>query len=164
MIDIIIYVVIGIAIFIGYSMGVIRQIGSIAAIISAFVICYLFGDVASQWAASCMGFNTAETLSLEQYWSASLIGHITLFVIVWLAVGLASRLMKKVVKAVKLGPIDGAFGAAFMTFKIMIAISVILNLWSYIDPNSDLIKSGGPITRFTIEFGPKLLGVVSETL
>ena len=164
MIEFLIYIAIGIAVLWGFHKGFIRQIGSLSALLSAILMCYLFGDVATELAASCMGFNASSSISQEQYWSAVLLGHIVLFVVVWLCVGLASRMLSKIVKAVSLGSIDGVFGAAFMTLKILIAISIILNLWSFIDSENNLIKSGGPATTFTAELGPTLLGIANEKL
>lgn len=163
-IDILIYIAIGIAAIVGYRMGIIQQVGSLSALLLALLACYFFGDVATDCAALFMGADSATALPQEEYWGAMLLGHILLFVAVWLSVGIISRLLKKIAKAACLGPIDGLFGATFMTLKILIAISIILNIWAFIAPENDFLNSGSQTTKFTAELCPALLGIVSENL
>ena len=164
MIDIVIYIAIGIAAIVGYRYGVIRQIGSLSALLLAVVACYIFGDAATDFVASFMEAESANALNPEEYWTATMIGHITLFVAVWICIGLASNVISKVAKATCLEPVDGVFGAVFMTLKILIAISVILNIWGFIQPETDFINSSSPVVKFTYELWPKLMGIVHENL
>lgn len=164
MIDLLIYIAIGISIFWGFHKGIIQQIGSLSAILSAILMCYLFGDTATGFAATALDYDTSNALTPEQYWSATLLGHIVLFVIVWLSVGIVSRLLSHIVKAASLGSIDGVFGAAFMTLKVLVAISVILNLCIFVDADNELINGGGYATKFTTELWPMLLGIAKENL
>lgn len=138
----------------GYR-GSIKQIASILALIVAIIITNLFGDAAT----GLLGRIVPE-LSDEQ-WLASFLAHGLLFVFVYLTVSLGGKLVRNIAASLNLGVIDRIIGAIFCTLKYLLIISLILNAWHAISPNSGLFASStmmhGALMRFTLDFAPMLI-------
>lgn len=159
MLDLIILVTLGIGLYVGYSRGVIRQLGSLAGMLIGLVACQLFGDAATQLTASIMGVN--ETIIPTREWiAASVIGNVVLFVVVWWGVSLCGHLLHGLVNAVHLGVVNAFIGSLFMGLQILIVASLLINLWLVKDPSSTIVSSGGPVVKIVAGLGPKLLGMV----
>lgn len=158
MFDIIILVLTGVALIVGYSRGIVRQIGSLVAFVAALVACHLFGDAASRWAASVLSVSD----SASGGFAASVIGNVVLFVIVWGGLGLVARLIHEAVKAVKLGWLNSILGALFMAFKVIIGISLLINIWLVASPDAAIRSEGGVAVKAVTEAGPMLLGIVRD--
>lgn len=141
---VIVIVAIAAAIWGGWH-GLIRQLGSLVAIILGIVACRIFGQDAAH--ALGMSLFTAD---------------IILFVAVYFIVTALARLIKGLAHAVFLGGIDRLGGAVFGIFKAMVAVSLILNLIIALSPDS---KAGlGIITPKIVALTPKLLGYVAVYL
>lgn len=125
--------------------GIIRQLGSLVAILLGIVACQLFGDEA----ASILGM---------QLFTADII----LFVAVYFIVSAIARIVKGVAHTLMLGSIDRLGGALFGMFKAMVAVSLVLNLLIALNPGS---KAGlGIIAPKVVALVPKLLGYVAVYL
>lgn len=160
MVDILICVAVAVGLYAGYSRGVVRQIGSLVAVLVAIVACQLFGDAAANVAAKLMG--CADGTDAVRYAVASAVGHIVLFLLVWWGLGIVIRVVHDVVRAIRLGVINSLLGAAFMAFKVVLVLSVLLNLWAMTYPSSEQLASSGRITKTVADVGPMLLGYVSD--
>lgn len=160
MIDLLICVALGIGLYSGYRKGVVRQLGSLVALFAAVLACHLFGDTVAGWAASLMGVSSTDMLAREEYMGAALIGNIVLFVIVWWGAGILTNLLHDLVKAICLGGINSLIGAVLMALKVLVAVSILLNLWLFKNPDSKTINDGGPITQITTGIAPALMGIV----
>lgn len=158
--DILILLALVVGFVVGYQSGVVRQIGSLVSFAIAVVACYLFGGAASEVACSVMGV-TAES-NVQARATASIAGHVALFLAVWMLLWLVVRMVHMVVTAVHLGLINRLLGALFMVLKIAVMASVLLNVWKAVAPSSDLLAASGRITSMTMEVGPKLLGVAES--
>lgn len=161
MVDIIICVAVVVGLYAGYKRGVVRQIGSLAAVLAAIVVCQLFGDAAANVVAKLMGCQ-ADGSDAVRYAVASAIGHIVLFLLVWWGLGIVIRVVHDVVRAVRLGVVNSLLGAVFMAFKVVLVLSLLLNLWAMTDPSSKHLASSGRITKTVADVGPALLGYVSD--
>lgn len=158
--DILILLALVVGFAVGYQSGVIRQIGSLVTFAVAVVACYLFGGVASELAASAMGITADSTV--QACATASVVGHVGLFLAVWLLLWLVVRMVHLVVTAVHLGLINRLLGALFMVIKVAVVLSVLLNVWKAVAPSSELLAASGRITSMTMEMGPKLLGAAES--
>lgn len=161
-IDVIIIIIVAGGLIIGYGKGALKQIGSIGGIVAAVVACRLAGDRAAEWVASTFGSDGSAVT--EQ--TATVIGYALLFLVVWCAVWLIARIMRKAVHALFLGPIDGLLGALFLAFKWLLVVSLALNLWKVISPDSALFESsklaGGKVLTLVMEMTPALFGYIHD--
>lgn len=160
MADILICVALLAGFFVGWRRGMVRQIGSIVAVLAAIVACQLFGDAAAEVAARMMG--CAGSSDVMKTSAAAIAGRIGLFLIVWWGLGLLIRVVHELIKAVKLGVVNSILGAAFMTFKVLILVSVVLNIWAIASPESEMLKSAGSICDAAMRFGPALMGYIGN--
>lgn len=159
-INIIICAAIVIGFYAGYRRGIVKQIGSLVALLVAIMACYSLGDSASVFAAHLMGYD--EESGPVKLAMAAAIGRIALFFIVWWGLGLAIRVLHDVIKAIRLGVVNSVAGAVFMVFKVILVVSVILNLWKMKSPDSEQIASGGVLTDAVASVAPALMGYVSD--
>lgn len=160
MIDLLILLAVGAGLYVGYSRGIVRQVGSLAGMLVGFLACQLFGDVATQLVASMMDLK--ETIIPTREWiAASVIGNVVLFVIVWWGVSLFGHVLTGMINAVHLGKANAFLGALFMVLQVLVVASLLINLWLIKDPQSTIVADGGPTLKIVAGLGPKLLGMVS---
>lgn len=148
---------------IGYRKGAIAQIGSLAAIAAAVIACRTSGEWAAEIAARFLGADDPAASSMTIY-SAKVLGYGALFGIVWLGVWLIAGFFRKATHAIMLGTVDRVAGSVFLILKWFMVISLMLNLWKIIDPESQLFSSsklaGGELLRLVMEMTPWILGVL----
>lgn len=142
----------------GYRRGVVMQIGSLLAFVLAIVVCRLFGDAATDVVASMIGEGKEASVDPMSRMVASTIGHVALFLIVWLGVGLTARALKLVVHTVHLGIVDRLAGALFMAFKAALVASFIVNFAEAVAPASSVANPCGELGRYVKALAPTLLG------
>lgn len=150
MIDVLIILVIVGAFLAGYRKGLVKQLGSIAAIILAWMACMLFGDTATEAAQSMMSSESSE-------WAARAIGMGVLFFGVWIAVGFVARMLHVVITAVHLGVINNLGGAALMILKAGLVLSILLNIYIGVKSDSELARNPGPLAGQIIHIAPALI-------
>lgn len=157
MIDIIICVAVGLGLYAGYRRGAIVQIGSIAGVVAAIVASRLIGDPASRLVASLFGWAPGST---EAMMIAPFVGHLIIFILAWWAAGLLSGVLRDAIKAIHRGIVDSICGAAVMGLKVLIAASILLNLWVISDDAFEHGKKkvGGPVAQTALHIVPDLLG------
>lgn len=135
MIDVLIIVVLIGACIAGYHQGVVKQLGSIAALVLAWLACLVLGDTAASVAASVAASAMGEDTSMQ---SARLVGCGVLFLVIWVAVDIVARMIDTVVRIVHLGLLNNLAGAALMIIKAALALSVLFNIYIGINPDSSL--------------------------
>lgn len=140
--DIVILAICALAAAWGCWRGFIRQLGSFVAILLGIVACQLFGPKV----AASLGW---------QLW----ITDVVLFLIVYIAVILLSRLIHSASKALLLGPVNRAAGALLGIVKALILASIVLNVWLAFEPKSDIRR--GVVTPTVCRIAPKLFGYVA---
>lgn len=133
-IDITILVLVVLGIIIGWMKGLVSQVSSICGIVLGLIACNLFGS----WATDVLKLIIPEAAK----WPAASVtvsatAHIVLFVVVFLSVLLAGTLIRSIVTSLHLGIIDKVGGAAFCSFKYLLYLSIVLNLWYIVKPQSD---------------------------
>ena len=160
-IDIIICVASGLGLYAGYRRGAVVQIGSIAGVVAAIVASRLIGDPASRLVASLFGWSPGST---EAMMIAPFVGHLIIFILAWWAAGMLSGVLRDAIRALHLGIVDSVCGAAVMGLKVLIAASILLNLWAISDDALDRSnkKIGGPVAQATLHIVPDLLGYARD--
>lgn len=162
-IDIVILIVFAGAVIVGLRKGLIAQLGSVAAVIIGILACRLWGDDAARIAASLIPELTSNGDTAT--YAASVVGNVTLFVIVYLSVKLLASLVRNVTHALMLGIVDRILGVLFCLFKWFLVLSIVFNLWDAIFPSSGLLTSSklgnGLAVRTVMGFAPKVFGAVT---
>lgn len=163
--DILLLIVFAIAVIRGMRRGLIGQLGSLAAIILAIIVC----RATAATAAPAMEFIVPDSLKdspMGGYISSIAAGAL-IYVIVYYGVTILSRTFKTLTHALMLGPVDRVLGAIFSLFKWGLGLSVGLNLWLALFPQSRFVKDstlgGGVAVENVMELAPWLWGVATHT-
>ncbi|MDE6651908.1 MAG: CvpA family protein [Paramuribaculum sp.] len=150
---------------IGYKKGAIKQLGSVVAIAAAVIACRAAGPLAVSLVSPMLGADQPYASTMTVY-SAQVLGYGTLFAIVWLGVWLIAGFLRKATYAVRLSLIDRIAGAVFLVLKWFMVVSLMLNLWKVISPDSPLFSSsklaGGEFLRIIMEMTPAILGALKD--
>ncbi len=158
MLSIIICVAIGLGLFLGYRRGIVRQVGSLVAVVVALVVSRLFGGKLTGAVAHAIGADASPENSFCAMPLASFIAHVLLFVVAWLGVGLLARTLHELIKIVRLGFLNSLAGALFMAFKIALVASLLLNLRALGGDAESQPEAGGPVVEATASLAPAMLG------
>lgn len=147
-IDIVILLLVIAGAVIGYMKGILSQISSICGVVLGLIVCNIFGGVATdifmavvpesaKWPAASI--------------TASAMAHIILFILVFLSVMLASNAIRSMFKSLNVGEIDKAGGVVLCIFKYLIGLSILLNMWHFISPNSDTFTTRHALNNVPFE-------------
>lgn len=161
-VDILLILILVLGGWIGFRKGIITQIGSLAAIVVAVIVCRVAGSVIVDLILDAHPAWQADSI---KRFSVSVITNCAIYIVVYYAVILFARLLKSVTHAVLLGPIDRIAGAAFTIAKYFLIISLLLNLYIAIFPRTSLLSksriAGGQAVELVIGFAPWLLDTLS---
>ncbi|MDE6581996.1 MAG: CvpA family protein [Duncaniella sp.] len=139
LLDIILIVIAGVGAVTGWLSGFIGQIGSLAGIVAGVIACRCKGDEFAAWLGPMLSADAADSL-------VTVAGcNIVLFLIVYIAVVLAARLLKTIINIALMGPLDRLAGAVFGVFKWWFLAGVVLALWAFISPGSAVATSCGTL-------------------
>ncbi|MCC8072019.1 MAG: CvpA family protein [Bacteroidales bacterium] len=134
----------------GYRRGAIRQVGSILGIVVGIVACRLWGAQAAQSIGSNIG------------------AYAALFIVGWVTTTLLARLLRGFSHAILLGPVDGLVGAVLMVFKWLVVISLALNIWQALVPDSAFLHPEGEGNQQAmtalLRLTPWLMDMVNTTI
>lgn len=158
MISIIIYVLIIASFIWGYNRGAVRQIGSIVAIVVAFLVSRLYGGAAAELFAQWMGADEPGASSMTML-SAEILGRLSLFIAVWFVIGLLARLLHATLNAIFLGWVNSLLGGAVMALKACLVMSLLLNLWLVVNPSASV---GSGASRWVVDLLPTLTGAIAN--
>ena len=136
----------------GWWRGIIVQAGSLGAVLFAVLLCRLAG---SPLACLIAGSGVPDMVD-------NILAYLLLFIIGYVAVRLVCRVIKNVVHSLHLGFFDRVIGALFSLFEWLLVLSMVLNFWLVIRPDTDYTAmshlAGGRIALFTVELAPAVLG------
>ena len=153
------------ALALGWRKGAIAQLGSIAGVVAGVIAARMAGARATAILAGLTGARP-EVDSVTAY-ALQAGGYIAVFALVWLAVWVLSRMLRKATHALHLGLIDRVAGSLFLCFKWMLVLSLCLNLWWLIEPAHPLAdaearaKADAPVA-LVAEMTPWALGFLRE--
>lgn len=124
---------------VGLVVGIIRQLGSVVALVAGLVAGRMFGaDVAAHFD-----------------WNVFVCSAVVA-IVVYIVVILVAKLLRKTVHKLMLGPIDRLLGAAFGVIFWLLLSSLALNLLLVFAPDMDF--SGSTAGMWTLDFLPWIIG------
>ncbi len=126
-IDIIIVAALALSSILGFRDGVIRQLGSLAAIIVAVLFARTFGD------------DVAAGLAIKGDY-AHIWGFVIVLLISMIGVGFIATLLRKIVSAVGLGALDRLAGALLGFIKGLLLLSIALALFNFINTAVQIVE------------------------
>lgn len=151
--DIIILVVFAGSVILGYYRGVIVQAGAVGGLILATILC----RIGASWLAA----RIAGQDGCPDYFD-TVLANVILFIAGYLAVRVVCHFFKKVTHALKLGMIDRLAGAVFSLFQWMMVLSLALNFWLVVSPQTDFAQhsrlGNGKAVGAVVELAPAVLG------
>lgn len=161
-IDIFILIIFAVAAFFGFTKGIVRQIGSVAGVVVGYIAARLLGSsIGVAIFAHADEVENASTISTHM---ARVLGSIVVFIAVFIGVVIVTRLVRGVVSMAGLGILDRVGGALFSVLKWFLAVSMVLNIWLYISPSSEMAEQshllGGSAIDYILKLFPWIMGLV----
>lgn len=159
--DVLLLIIAATALFLGWRAGFIAQIGKFAAVVAAIVCCRLFGRRLAVWLvnANCSPGDSFDGVTL---WT--IVAYAAIFITVYLIVSSIGSGLRRMVHAVLTPFVDRLAGALFKLLVYMLFVSLVLNLWLVIFPDSKLRSDSAaswsePLTGLNlITFAPAVIG------
>ncbi len=149
-IDILIIIIIAIGGFLGFSKGILAQLGQIAGLILGIIAARLFGPQVCEM----FGEPTVTTV-VASYAIVFLLGY----GLTWLVV----KMVRTAVRTVHLGILDRLAGAAFKIAEWVILLSLVLNVAMLVThDDAELRRPDKPWREAVLDAAPKLLGYMYE--
>ncbi len=162
--DIIIIIIFVAAAVLGFRKGFVTQIGSFAAIVIAVLVCRMSGgQVAELIMPSSAEPHDASPLPHYIY---MVVAYCIVYLAAYYVVTIVVKLLKFVVHTVFLGPLDRIGGALVSVVKWFIPVSLALNLYIAVFPDSNLADKshlcGGQPVTWIVELAPRVLGALTS--
>ena len=143
----------------GFRKGIIVQAGALGGLIFGVVLCRL----AAGWlAGEIAGVHGAEADGPAPSYVDFVLANVILFIAGFLGVKAVAHFFKSVTHALALGGLDRVSGALFSLFEWMLVLSLLLNLWLVIKPQTNIhalsTLGNGHAIEAIVNLAPKLLG------
>ena len=141
----------------GYYKGFVSQIGSLVGIMAGIILCRVFAEDFAQ----CMNevFLDSTTSKDSSRFLNSVIAQVVIFMIGYFGVRIAAKVMSITLNTVKLGKVNNVSGAIFGVVQGLMLLSLSLNLWVAIFPDSEIAAdSNSFFDEALIDFAPNVLG------
>lgn len=153
--DIILLAVVIIAAVTGAIRGIVAQIGAIAALLAAIIVCRFFGGTV----ADALVSHGAEYESTKRVLCYALVFAVTYF-----GVWLLARLFGAAVAAMHLRPFDRIAGALFRMAEWLIIVSIVLNVYLAVCPDdrAAFCNPSKPWRTAIVKIAPALAGYISK--
>ncbi len=159
-IDIVMLVVVVATAIYGYYKGILSLMGSLAGVLVGIVFCRLMADGLTSFLNET--FLDPETAKASSRFLNSVIAQVVLFLAGYFGARLIASLLTKVMKTIKLGAVNKFAGAVFAVVQGLVVLSLFLNVWIAIFPDTELLNSSSGIaTKHLINLAPDIFG--SET-
>lgn len=148
--------------WLGFRKGIIKQLGSLAAIVIAIIACRCLGQPVTEMLTGAHPDWQASPISRA---TVSILANAMIYLVAYYGVIIVAKLLRMVSHAILLGPLDRIAGAAFSMAKYFLLFSLLLNLYMVIFPDTPLrTKSNiGSLRAVAIisRFAPWVLDAVS---
>lgn len=160
LLDIVLLIVVFGSLFWGCYKGVITQAGALGGVVFGVLLCWFAGP----WLAGVIesGEIGAAAESAVPGQATRVLAGIILFVVGFLTVKAVAGFFKSVTHALSLGFFDRLAGGLFCLAQWLLLMSLLLNLWSLVRPQTDWkalsTLGNGHAIEFVLSFAPKLLG------
>lgn len=161
--DIIIVVVALGSVFMGIRKGVISQIGSLGGLVMAILVSRALGGrfAEAMAAGSLPGMTPVAEEGVPTYFQL-LLAHAILFVACYLTVKVVVHFCKSITNALSLGFVDRLLGGVFSLFKWMLLLSLLLNFWLVLKPETEWASlstlGNHHAVEFVVALAPQVLG------
>ncbi len=150
--DIIILIVFAGSVLIGFRSGLLKQVGSLGGLVAGVVLCRL----GSAWLTAIIAGPDAPT------YTDIVLAHLILFIAGFCCVKTVAHFCRQLTHALSLGIVDRLGGVVFCLFEWMLVLSLILNLWLLIKPQTSIASlstlANGHAAPAIVALAPKLLG------
>lgn len=148
--DILLIAVVVIGCVIGFSKGLLGQLGQLAAVIVGIIGARVFGPTISSWISEG---NSAVDIAA---------GYGIAFVAIYFVVWLLSRMLKSIIHTVHLGIIDRLCGAVFKAAQWLLLVSIAMNIYVMAVPAGADEFQTKPWREYTLKFAPAALGYLAK--
>lgn len=150
--DIIILIVFVGSVALGFYYGLLKQVGSLGGLIAGIVLCRLGSD----WLTAAIAGASAPT------YTDIVLAHLILFLIGFCCVKAIAHFCRQLTHALSLGIVDRLGGVVFCLFEWMLVLSLVLNLWLLIKPQTSIAAlstlANGHAAPAIVALAPKVLG------
>lgn len=152
-IDILILAVVVTGGVIGFTRGIVSQVGSIAAVVAGIVAARVAGDAIS----GVVGGDDSPALDAVAGYGIAFLGG---YVLAWVV----ARVLRKTVHGLHLGIVDRLGGAIFKVLQWGLVLSLALNIYIVADPGAraQIVRDGNPLRSAAVSFAPAVLGYLSD--
>jgi membrane protein required for colicin V production len=140
--------------FMGYRRGIIKQLGAVVGSIGGIILCNALAPTLAE------NFNAPDD-TVETQLMHTVLSYVVIFIAVYVGVRLLSRIFSSLLIATNLGELDNIIGAIYKPLEWTLMLSLFLNLWLMIFPNSEVRSSSEKVTEVVLDLAPTVLG--SET-
>lgn len=165
--DIILVIVVVVAVVIGFRRGIITQIAAIGGLVAGIVLCRLFGDQASMFVAG-LHLKPDEGGELIPSYFDKAVGNIALFAAGNIGLRIVARFFRRVTHAMSLGLLDRLAGGAFALFEWLLVLSLCLNLYYVINPDTKCNELSsfdeGKVVEAVGQLAPTVLGWATDAM
>lgn len=151
LVDILAIIAVLAGLILGWRRGMVAQLGSLLGIILGIVCCQVFAGPLAQ--AFSEPTDNPDTILMH-----TVISYLIIFALCYTVGRLLSGLLQRITDAAHLGAVDALAGSIFKGAEYLLALSMILNLWVAVFPNT---RIDGPLATPVADFAPAILG--SET-
>lgn len=162
MYPLIIILVLALAVWRGWSRGLLHQLATLLGLAFGIVFVRIFGSDVSLWLQE-----TCPQLGRGVFpeYTYSMVAAAIVFGVVYMLFSLLATVLNSALCIFRLGALNSIAGAAFSLMKWVVALSVILNLWLGLSPDSRLADycddGDGNVVELVMAVSPALFGTES---
>ncbi len=132
--DIIILIVALSSAFMGWRKGIVLQLGSFAGIVAGVVACRVGGD----WLTALLQSSDPEVVTPGEHYFYTVLARVILFIAGYFLIKIVARFLRGVTHALHIGVVDRLAGALFSLFAWMMVLSLAINFWLVVKPQTDI--------------------------
>ena len=156
--DIIILIVFAGSVLIGFRSGLLKQVGSLGGLVAGIVLCRL----GSAWLSAVIAGHEANGDPSAPTYTDIVLAHLILFIAGFCCVKTVDHFCRQLTHALSLGIVDRLGGVVFCLFEWMLVLSLILNLWLIVKPQTSIAAmstlANGHAAPAIVALAPKVLG------
>lgn len=159
--DILILVLVAAALILGWRKGLVARLGRVAGVLAGVVCTRLWAPDLAEWLSDPADSADSSLLT-------SVVSYVVVFIVVFLIVTLLCSGLRGLLRLARISVIDRLGGALFLLLEYMLILSLLLNLWVAVFPdstvrNNPVVTAGeDSIGTCVLDLAPDILG--SETV
>lgn len=142
----------------GWRKGIVLQLGSLAGIVAGAVACRVGGD----WLTALLMSSNPEVVTPGEHYFYTVLARVILFIAGYLLIKVIARFLRGVTHALHIGVLDRLAGAIFSLFAWMMVLSLVINFWLVVKPQTSLYSmsrlGNGHVIETITALAPAALG------